>query len=366
MNKSMMARIALVAACAILSVRGAVYDATTGYVTLLRNGTTSVIPMNTNHVAEVSGTTTNYLWSDHLALHAGTNYYAGTWSRSWGRNSTDPAIAYRLPCNRFVLGSAFNWKCGYPSTVVFDNEGLFVLGNSYIVINQDSCWLGGIDGTITVQETSSSRMFQWKTSTTGYAVKGHGFYVLAKIVGDANQYMQITTPSDQFGRVYFMGDMSDYLGTINTISNYLYAGTSFATKAVNATKCGGVFASGADGAEISIPKVTLDASSSIGSAATNTLVVDSLTMGDGAAVRFGWNGITAGCVEVTNFTAAGTIGVAPVDPLNPNTLTNGPSRVAVLRVKGEGAFTIGQITRLPTFAPFAANEASIVPDDFPE
>ena len=72
----------LVAMSAILSARGAVYDATTGYVTLLRNGTTSVIPMNTNHVAEVSGTTTNYLWSDHLALHAGTNYYAGTWSRS--------------------------------------------------------------------------------------------------------------------------------------------------------------------------------------------------------------------------------------------------------------------------------------------
>ena len=44
MNKSMMMRIALVAACAILSAQGAVYDETTGYVRLLRNGA-SVRPL---------------------------------------------------------------------------------------------------------------------------------------------------------------------------------------------------------------------------------------------------------------------------------------------------------------------------------
>ena len=63
----------VVAASAICPVQGAVYDATTGYVRLLRNGTASVIPLTTNHVAEISGSTTNYLWSDHLAIHAGTN-----------------------------------------------------------------------------------------------------------------------------------------------------------------------------------------------------------------------------------------------------------------------------------------------------
>ena len=145
MSKSMMARIALVAACAILSAQGAVYDETTGYVRLLRNGTASVIPLTTNHVAEISGSTTNYLWSDHLAIHAGTNYYANMWFRGWNRNTRDPAVIYPIPCNRFVLDKAsINWKCGYPSVIVFENEGLFVLGNAYLTINQDSCVLGGI------------------------------------------------------------------------------------------------------------------------------------------------------------------------------------------------------------------------------
>jgi hypothetical protein len=72
-------------------------------------------------------------------------------------------------------------------------------------------------------------------------------------------------------------------------------------------------------------------------------------------------------VEVTNaFAAAGTIGVAPADPVDPNTLTNGPSRVAVLKVKGENAFTVDQFARVPTIAWYVSNEASTgVPDDFP-
>ena len=350
-----------------LTAAGAVYDETTGYVRLLWNGTASVMPLTTNHVYGVSGTTTNYVWSDHLALHAGMNYYANTWFRGWLQASSNPATVYPIPCNRFVLDNTdISWKCGYPSIMVFENEGLFALGKSTIKINQDSCVLGGIGGTITIQETSASTPFTWQTSSVGFATKGHGFYVLAKIVGDADQVMRITVPSDQYGRVFFMGDMSDYLGTVNTISNALYVGTSLATKAVNATSCGAVLTSGADGAEIFISKVSLDASSAIGCAATNTLVVDTLTMAAGASVRFGWNGETAGCVEVTNsFAAAGTIGVSPADHFDPSALTNGPSRAAVLKVRGEGAFSLEQIVRMPTEARFVANEETVVPDDFP-
>ena len=353
-----LAGVCLAAALCLGAAQGAVYDATTGYVRLLRNGTASVIPLTTNHVAEISGSTTNYLWSDHLASHAGTNYYANMWFRGWNRNTRDPAVIYPIPCNRFVLDKAsINWKCGYPSVIVFENEGLFVLANAAILINQDSCVLGGIGGTITVQETSSSRPFTWQTSTAGYATMGHGFYVTAKVVGDADQIMRIITPADQSGRVYFTGDMSDYLGTINTISNIVYAGTSLATKAVNATNGGEVRTHGADGAEIFIPKVTLDATSSIGGAATNTLVVDTLTMANGSTVRgfFNERGL-GGCVTVTNsFTAAGKIRVAVEMPIR--AATNDVTRIAVLRVaKSAGTVTqdqleVGTRSRLATASP---------------
>ena len=335
------------AAVAVLlwgTAQGAVYDASTGYVRLLRSGGSgSIFPLSTNQVFDSDNT--SYVWSDHLAIHAGTNYYANIWFRSWARESTKSAVVYPIPCNRFVLdNTSINWKCGYPSVIVFENEGLFALGKSTLLINQDSCLLGGIGGTITIQGTTAANPFTWQTTTSGYATLGHGYYLLARIVGDADQIMRITTPSDASGRVYFTGDMSDYLGTINTISNILYAGTSFATKAVNATSCGEVRTHGADGAEIFIPKVTLDATSSIGGAATNTLVVDTLTMANGSTVRgfFNERG-QGGCVLVTNaFTAAGKIRVAVEMPTR--AATNDVTRIAVLRVaKSAGTVTQEQL-----------------------
>ena len=332
---------AAVAASATFPAQGAVYDETTGYVRLLRSGSSaSIFPLSTNQVFDADGT--SYVWSDHLAIHTGTNYYANTWFRGWPRQSKDPAIVYPIPCNRFVLeNGSINWKFGHPSVMVFENEGLFALGKSTILINQDSCLLGGIGGTITIQNTTAANPFTWQTATSGYATLGHGYYVTAKVVGDANQIMRIITPADSSGRVYFMGDMSEYLGTINTVSNIVYAGTSFATKVVNATKCGEVLTSGANGAEIFIPKVTLDATSAIGCAATNTLVVDTLTMAAGSTVRgFFCDAGVGGCVTVTNaFTAPGKIRVTMDMPING--ATNAVTRVAVLRV----AKTAGTVTQ---------------------
>ena len=344
MSKKLFGRLAgacLAAALCADAAQGAVYDETTGYVRLLRSGSSaSIFPLSTNQVFDADGT--SYVWSDHLAIHAGTNYYANTWFRGWPRQSKDPAIVYPIPCNRFVLeNGSINWKFGYPSVMVFENEGLFALGKSTILINQDSCLLGGIGGTITIQNTTAANPFTWQTATSGYATLGHGYYVTAKVVGDANQIMRIITPADSSGRVYFMGDMSEYLGTINTISNIVYAGTSFATKVVNATKCGEVLTSGANGAEIFIPKVTLDATSAIGCAATNTLVVDTLTIADGSTVRgFFCDAGVGGCVTVTNaFTAPGKIRVTMDMPING--ATNAVTRVAVLRV----AKTAGTVTQ---------------------
>ena len=235
-----------VAALLCGTAQGAVYDETTGYVRLLVSGNAGFSPLSET-TDKNDGKT--YFWSDHLALHSGTNYYANKFFRSWSRTDGQAAMELNLDCGRFVLDNQINWKCAHPSRIVFGNDGLFVLAGSLIIINQDNVLLGGIGGTVTLQGTTQAKPFTWQTSTAGYPTIGHGFWVTAKIVGDVDQIMRITTPADSSGRVYFMGDMSEYLGTINTISNILYAGTSLAAKDVNATKCGEVRAHGADGAE---------------------------------------------------------------------------------------------------------------------
>ena len=352
-----------VALAGAFGANAATYDASTGYVTLLVGGTNSGdMPITTNAVKTAKG---EYFWSDHLALHAGTNYYANLNFRSFARASTYSAITYPVPCNRFVLHNAtMNYKCGYPSKMVFENEGIFVVGKASFLINADNCLLGGVAGTMTVQETSASTPFTWATCTSGYPTPGHGFRVEAKIVGDENQVMRITTPADHSGRVYFMGDMSEYLGTINTISNLLYAGSSLLTKAVNATKGGEVSTCGAAGASISIPNVTLDATSAIGCAATNAFEVGTLSLGDGATVRgFVSETGASGCVTVTDsFTAAGKIRITLDMPIDG--ATGDVTRVAVLRVaKTAGAFTreqleFGERSRLAGVTPSALPEVT--------
>ena len=367
MAKKLFGRLAgacVAAALCVGAAQGAVYDETTGYVRLLVSGNAGFSPLSET-TDKNDGKT--YFWSDHLALHSGTNYYANKFFRSWSRTDGQAAMELNLDCGRFVLDNApINWKCAHPSRIVFGNDGLFVLAGSSILINQDNVLLGGIGGTVTLQGTTQAKPFTWQTSTSGYATLGHGFWVTAKIVGDADQIMRITTPSDASGRVYFLGDMSEYLGTINTISNILYVGTSLAAKDVNATKCGEVRAHGADGAEIFIPKVTLDATSSIGSSATNTLVVDTLTMANGSTVRgFFDEKAGSGCVLVTNsFTATGKIRVAMEMPIL--AATNDVTRIAVLRVaKSAGTVTqeqleVGEKSRLAGASPAALPNVTTV------
>ena len=333
------ATMVVAAALCVGIAQGAVYDETTGYVRLLVSGNAGYSPLSET-TDKNDGVT--YFWSDHLALHSGTNYYANKFFRTWTRIDGQTAMDFNVDCGRFVLdNAAMNWKCAHPSRIVFGNDGLFVLAGATLVINQDNVLLGGVGGTITLQGTTQAKPFTWQTSSSGYPTIGHGFWVTAKIVGDADQIMRITTPTDSSGRVYFMGDMSDYLGTINTISNVLYAGSSLVANVVNATKCGEVRTSGADGATISIPKVTLDATSSIGCAATNTLVVGTLTLADGSTVRgfrdaFGAGGL----VEVTDsFTAPGKIRVSLDMPIDG--ATNDVTRLAVLRV-AKTAGTVSQ------------------------
>ena len=92
-----------VAACLWGTAQGAVYDASTGYVRLLVSGNAGFSPLSET-TDKNDGKT--YFWSDHLALHSGTNYYANKFFRSWTRTDGQAAMELNLDCGRFVLDNA--------------------------------------------------------------------------------------------------------------------------------------------------------------------------------------------------------------------------------------------------------------------
>ena len=80
-----LAGVCLAAALCLGAAQGAVYDASTGYVTLVVNGSTgSDSPMSMTKAEDSASTASNrkYFWSDHLPMHAGTTYYVNTWFRT--------------------------------------------------------------------------------------------------------------------------------------------------------------------------------------------------------------------------------------------------------------------------------------------
>ena len=374
-----LAGVCLAAALCLGAAQGAVYDASTGYVTLVVNGSTgSDSPMSMTKAEDSSSTASNrkYFWSDHLPMHAGTNYYANTWFRTILETVATTSNHHVFPGGKFVCGpkSSVQWKTFAPSSYEFANEGALVYGGCIWKVNQSIVRPVVVRGRVELTESSSAAPFNLQPWGADPAyVEGLGIDMEATVVANASQWMQVqantSAANPRRGFVRLLGDMSQFLGTVGVASNRLFVcnETLANAKLVSVIRCGDLFTGAADGATGAVSKVTVDATSSIGAAASNTLVVADLTLANGSAVRFGWNGTSAGCVEVTNaFAAAGTIGVAPADPVDPNTLTNGPSRVAVLKVKGANAFSVNQFARVPTIAWYVSNEASaVVPDDFP-
>ena len=367
-RKFFVACMAAVAASATLPAGGAVYNASTGYVTLNNSGSGQMqSPLSTT--AAIDTGNNRYFWSDQQAVHAGTNYYVNVSIRGI-LHTADSAVSYEFPGNRIVMGSGAQvaWKSFSPATYTFLNEGAIVFGGCAWRVNESYANRPVIiRGRIELQESASApfKLLPWGAEQ--HYPEGLIMDLDATIVADANQRMQVSANTSatypRRGLVRILGDMSQFLGTVEVASNRLFVCTDTLTNAklVKVENCGELNTGVANGGTGSVSKVAVDATSSIGAAAANTLVVSDLTLADGAAVRFGWNG-TAGCVEVTNsFSAAGMIGVAPAEPVNPNTLTNGPARVAVLKVKGPGAFTQAQIVRVPTVAWFNSNAASVVP-----
>lgn len=90
-----------------LCAAGAVYDASTGYVTLDVSGSTANdSPLNWQKANDSSG---KPFWSDGQALHAGTNYYLGKFARTiYGGAVKEGGVNVRdlvLPANRIVLNN---------------------------------------------------------------------------------------------------------------------------------------------------------------------------------------------------------------------------------------------------------------------
>ena len=86
------------------TAQGAVYDASTGYVTLLVNGSTATdSPMSTTKAEDSASTASNrkYFWSDHLPMHAGTNYYVNTWFRTVIETTATTSNHHVFPGGKF-------------------------------------------------------------------------------------------------------------------------------------------------------------------------------------------------------------------------------------------------------------------------
>jgi len=351
------------------SAAGAVYNASTGYVTLSYAGSGQRQSPLSSTAAQDTGNN-RYFWSDNQAIHTGTNYYLNTWVRGIFSTAQNTTNHYEFLGGRLVMGSSCSiaWKTFSPNTYTFRNEGAIVQGGCTWLVNEAIARPVVIRGRMQVENSSSRPFILRPWGAEDRYPEGLSFSLEAAVVGDADQRMRVDANTSatfpKRGTVRLLGDMSQFYGTVEVASNRLFVCNETLTNAklVKVEQCGDLYAA-AEGGTGHVSKVTVDGTSSIGAAAANKLVVSDLSLADGACVQFGWNGSSAGCVEVTDaFAASGKIGVAPEGPVGALAFTNGPSRFAVLKVRGENAFSVGQVVRAGNISWFSAPS---VPDDLP-
>ena len=117
---------AIVSAAAF--VHAATYDASTGYVTLLNGGAYgSDSPLTSNKVSKTNSATSELIdaWSDGLAPHSNTNYYAEVQFRT----PPHSAGAVEFQGGRLVVKKVVLWKGFGDSTLTFP-QGLEVAGGT--------------------------------------------------------------------------------------------------------------------------------------------------------------------------------------------------------------------------------------------
>ena len=160
---AILACVAAVAASAIPAA-GAVYNASTGYVTLSNSGSGQTqSPLSTT--AAIDTGNNKYFWSDQQAIHPGTNYYVNTSIRGILYTGSS-AVSYEFTGNRIVMGPSAQvaWKSFSPATYTFLNEGAIVFGGCTWKVNESYANRPVIiRGRIELQETASTpfKLFPW-------------------------------------------------------------------------------------------------------------------------------------------------------------------------------------------------------------
>ena len=336
-----------------MSALAATYNASTGYVTLTTVGSAGTeSPFNAQTNIDVSAynkdKSIKYFWSDHLPIHAGTNYYLSSGIRTSYYVSNSGPTNFVVPAKVVMAGTAaLQWKTFYPGCQIFDAEGLFMEGSVWYV-NQNVARPVWVDGTVTLIQTPGGQSFRIRPFgyETTYA-DGLGFRIDAKIVGDASQLIKIegfqeagiTTANPAYsiphsGYVTFGGDLTSFYGTMNVMSNRLNLATSLAHVAdVQLGNCSELALMAPEGGAVEVSKITADETTTLFVNHTNTLTVGTLSLGDGATLRYSSDGTAAGCLTVTDsFSAVGQIAFG-FDLPNLSTLVNdAPAAFPVLKV----------------------------------
>lgn len=237
--------LAIIGVSAACTAGAANYDATTGYVTLLKEGTGSVTAFNA-----ADG---NDFWSDRLAPHKGTNYYTGSVTFA---TPTSPGSALEWGGGRLVsegrIWLVANKNITFGDLVMLPGSEFYLAGTP-----------GATLGNVTICGTSKKPVqFLHKSSTRDSIMFG------ATVTGEAESVFKFVMQKSADSQVTVGGDFSGFLGTV------ILAGKGFTEGGTSAGYSIGTSIGGALKVE-SATRVTVVADATVGS----------LTLADGSEFR---------------------------------------------------------------------------------
>lgn len=330
---------AVLACCAVaVLASGAVYDASTGYVTVKTAGSTaSDSPLDGGKSNDSQG---GFFWSDNLAIHAGTNYYIANWLRSPSATALGKK-PYDCPADKVVLKGTINWKTFDPSIYNFANEGLFVLPGSIVYINDASTTPFRIGGLITLDGTTSSSPFTFKPYGTDKNYPAHQTFVCEAKIKTMASTDQLRVPSSgtllRYGTMKLVGDMDEFTGWVNVSSNRVVMGSTGLANGVLSLNNGAELAiEAAEGATVPFGRVDVNTDSRLEVPVSNIVSVSELRIVTRTRLTVGCDPAvpTNGCVVLTRaptFSAAtDKIEIALSAP-KVDSFTNTPAPFVVLR-----------------------------------
>ena len=202
-----MAALALAAAAATLGVASAAtYDASTGYVTMSNVGKDGESPLWTNLVSKSSSDSTQVnAWSDGLAPHSGTNYYA------YNKSFRSPKLTsgeFEFAGGRFLMAKSTMWPKTFSPAVMRFPNGLELMDAAVIQINDGGTKSVVIDSPVTFSGAS-----------TIYPAKNAGDNSSICFVGDASSPADATVSVLQkspscWGWFGLLGCTDGFLGTV--------------------------------------------------------------------------------------------------------------------------------------------------------